>query len=1016
MPNKIGSVMVVGGGIAGVQASLDLAEAGYYVYLVERSSAIGGTMAALDKTFPTNDCSMCILSPKLVECGRHPNIEIVTLASLVDLQGEPGNFKATLIQAPRYVDGDKCVACGDCAAKCPVKISDEFNEGLAIKKIIGNKYAQAVPNTYAISHPEKCLYLTKGVQTGKEVCKLCVKACNKDAINLNDKEKTFSLDIGAVILAPGFDEFEPASLKSFGYGVYKNVVTSIEFERILSASGPFSGHLVRPSDHTEPKKVAWIQCVGSRDRRIGCNYCSSVCCTYAIKEAMIAKEHSATPLDTAIFFMDMRTYGKGFEAYYNRAQNETGIRFVRSRIFELAPGSTEDSLKIRYSDEDGEIKNEEFDMVVLSVGLQPSKSAIEMAGKIGVELNKYNFADTTNFTPVETSRSGVFICGAFQSPMDIPTSVMQASAAAAAAGTLLAEARGTALKAAAEPTVELDVAGEEPRVGVFVCNCGINIGSVVSVPEVRDYVATLPNVVYAEENLYTCSSDTQDKIKEAIKTYKLNRVVVSACTPRTHEPLFRATCAEAGLNPYLFEFGNIREHCSWVHMKDKEAATQKAKEITARAIAKARLLDPLHTVTIGVNKSALVIGGGIAGMNAALDLATQGFEVSLLEKSDALGGMARRIHFTLEGMNVTSYLEGLVSAVTANPKIKVYTGAQIKDAVGYVGNFTTTVEVGGKTEEINHGAVVIAIGGRELKTTEYMYGQDARVMTGLELEEEIAKGSDKVKNAKNIVMINCVGSREPDRVYCSRVCCSESVKNALKVKELNPDANVYVLYRDMRTYGFKEDYYEAARGKGVMFLRFDPENKPVVANDGGKLTVAVTDPILKEAFTIDADMVGLAVATLPPEDSKGIAQLYKVTGEYEGGFFLEAHMKLRPVDFATDGVFLAGLAHGPKFIEESIAQGRAAAARAATVLTKDQLVGGGAVAKVDKEKCSGCRVCVTLCPYNAITFLEEENVAEVNEVLCKGCGTCVAACPSKATQAMGFKDEQIFAEIEAFLA
>ncbi|MBU4533755.1 MAG: CoB--CoM heterodisulfide reductase iron-sulfur subunit A family protein [Eubacteriales bacterium] len=1016
MPNKIGSVMVVGGGIAGVQASLDLAEAGYYVYLVERSSAIGGTMAALDKTFPTNDCSMCILSPKLVECGRHPNIEIVTLASLVDLQGEPGSFKATLIQAPRYVDGDKCVACGDCEAKCPVKISDEFNEGLAIKRIISNKYAQAVPNTFVITHPEKCLYLTKGVETGKEVCKLCVKACNKDAIDLDDKEKTLNLDIGAVILAPGFDEFDPTSLKSLGYGVHKNVVTSIEFERILSASGPFSGHLVRPSDHTEPKKVAWIQCVGSRDRKIGCGFCSSVCCTYAIKEAMIAKEHSDTPLDTAIFFMDMRTYGKGFEAYYNRAKDETGIRFIRSRIFEIGPGTAEDSLRIRYSNEDGAITVEDFDMVVLSVGMQPSKSAVEMAGKIGVKLNKYNFADTTNFTPIETSRPGVFVCGSFQSPMDIPTSVMQASAAAAGAGTLLAEARGTALPAAKDATPEIDVANDEARVGVFVCNCGINIGSTVDVPSVRDFAAGLPNVVYAEENLYTCSSDSQEKIKDAIKAHKLNRVVVSACTPRTHEPLFRATCAEAGLNPYLFEFGNIREQCSWVHMKDKEAATQKAKEITSRAVAKARLLESLQTVTIGVNKNALVIGGGIAGMNSALELANQGFEVSLVEKSDVLGGMARRIHLTLEGMDVTSYLKGLVNAVNANAKIKVYTSAKVKDASGYVGNFITVISAGGQDVEINHGAVIIAIGGSELKQTEYLYGQDSRVMTGLELEDELVKGSDRAKNAKNIVMINCVGSREPDRVYCSRICCSESVKNALKAKELNPEASVYVLYRDMRTYGFKEDFYEDARGKGVMFLRYDLANKPLVRDVNGKLLVTVMDPILKETFTIDADLIGLAVATVAPEDSKEMAQLYKVCGDYDGGFFLEAHMKLRPVDFPNDGVFVAGLAHGPKFIEETIAQAQAAAARVATILTKDMLVGGGAVAVVNAQKCSGCHICITLCPYNAISFLDEEKVSSVNEVLCKGCGTCVAACPSKAIQAMGFKDEQIFAEIEAFLA
>ncbi|MGO0123096.1 FAD-dependent oxidoreductase [Desulfothermobacter acidiphilus] len=1015
MSDKIGAVMVVGGGVAGIQAALDLAESGYYVYLVERSPAIGGVMAQLDKTFPTNDCSMCILAPKLVECGRHPNVQLVTNATITGISGEPGNFTVSIKQAPRYVDITKCVACGDCAAKCPVKVKDEFNEGLGERKAIFIKYSQAVPAAYMID-ASKCLrllHMEKAKAAGKEPpCGLCAKACQRGAINFDDTEKNLTLNVGSIVLAPGFDEYVPNEIKPLGYGVYPNVVTSIEFERILSASGPYGGHLVRPSDRKEARKIAWIQCVGSRNRNIEKGlYCSSVCCTYAIKEAMIAKEHSAEPLDTAIFYMDMRTYGKGFEAYYEKAKKD-GIRFIRARIFSIEPGEKEGDLCIRYADESGEIKREDFDMVVLSVGLRPAKTAVETAKVLGLELNHYDFCKTLESNPVATSRPGIFVCGTFRTPMDIPQTVMEASAAAAAAQTLLSSVRGSLVKREELPP-ERDVTQEEPRIGVFVCHCGINIGGVVNVPEVTEYAKTLPNVVYAANNLYTCSQDTQQLIQEKIKEHNLNRVVVAACTPRTHEPLFQATIREAGLNPFLFAFASLREQVSWVHMKDKEVATQKAKDLVRAAVSKVRLAQPLSLVPVPVNPSVLVIGGGAAGMTAALELANQGFKVDLVEKDKELGGLARRLHFfTPENKEVAPILNNLIESVKSHPNITVHLNTKVVEASGYVGNFVSKLSDG---QEIHHGATVIAIGGREYKPTEYLYGQDPRVVTQLEFEEALLKGQAPVEGANTVAMINCVGSREEPRMYCSRVCCTEAIRNALKFKEKNPQARVYILYRDIRTYGLLEDMYCQAREKGIVFIRYSLDRKPQVEAAGDKLRITTYDPILREELVIDADVLALSAAVLGPEDAREVGQLYKVTCGMDD-FYLEAHMKLRPVDFATDGVFLCGLAHAPKFLDESVAQAKAAAARAATVLTKDAILAGGIVSKVDPARCSGCRICVNLCPYNAITFDEVNKVAVINEAVCKGCGVCAAACPSKAITMGGFTDEQVFAEIEALLS
>ena len=1480
----IGAVLVVGGGIGGIQTSLDLAEAGYYVYLVERTPSIGGVMAQLDKTFPTNDCSMCILSPKLVECGRHLNIELLTYTEVLDIKGRPGDFTVSVSKKARFVDGAKCTGCGLCAQGCPVGMENEYDQGLVGRKAIYTPFLQSVPNTYVIDRrdsrpckaacsdacpvhmniqgyarliadgkireaydlirrtnplpivcgrvcyapcekacnrgqldepiairelkrfvtdqidvdtmevpeitrngrkvaivgsgpaglaaahdlalagydvtifealpeaggmlrvgiPEyrlpkdvlrkeidyirrlgveirtnarigeeiqlaslrqsyEAVFIATGahagmrldipggdstavvnaveflwaanmgerVNLGKKVaiigggntavdaarvarrlgseakviyrrsraempatpsevegaeeegveisfltnptriiseggkiskmecvkmelgepdasgrrrpvpvpgsefiidvdtvitalgqasildfvrdsgiaisrggtiitdqglasrlpgvfaggdvvtgpsiaieaiaagkkaarsideylkgepispkeenrqlarlsdaevaalrqrvpsrsrvamreldaaerirsfaeveqgysvveaqeeaerclasqiegcfqCGECAQRCTAKAIDYEMCDEHVDLKVGAVVLAPGYDLFDPSAQYELGYRKYPNVVNSLEFERILSATGPYKGTLLRPSDLTPPQRIAFIQCVGSRDPSHDRSYCSSVCCTYAIKEAVIAKEHSTVPLDITIFFMDIRTHGKDFDKYYERAKDESGVRFVRSKVYSVDAADSSGDLVVRFAAEDGTVRTERFSMVVLSVGFQSSPELLELAHKAGIQLNPHGFCQTQPFLPMTTSQPGIFVCGAFSAPKDIPETVVQASGAAGEISALLASARGTLTRTKEYPP-ERDISGEEPRVGVFVCHCGVNIGGYVDVPDVAEYARTLPAVAYAERNLFTCSQDTQEKIKRAIQEHRLNRVVVASCTPRTHEPMFRETIRQAGLNPYLFEMANIRDQCSWVHMHEPDKATEKARDLVRMAVAKAALIGPLKPVALPVNHRALVIGAGVAGMTSALTLAEQGFEVDLIERSSVLGGMTRRIHFNLEGQDVQQFLGQLISRVQQHPKIRVYTDTWIVDVHGYVGNFTTEVMRyrGRVVEKLEHGVTIIAIGAEEYKPDEYLYGKDPRVLTQLELEEEILRKSPDVVSCESLVMIQCVGCRDDQRPYCSRVCCQRAINNALKLKEIRPEMNIYILYRDIRTYGFSEEYYEEARRRGVIFLRYDLESKPRVSQKKRDsrflLSIEAHDPILGQDVVIDADILALSVAMVPSPEAKELAMLYKVPLNQDG-FFLEAHVKLRPVDFATDGVFVCGLAHAPKSIEESIAQAKAAAARASIVLAKDAVTGEGIVASVNERICTGCGICEAMCPYTAIAVDREKGVSVVNAALCKGCGTCCAACPSGAAQQRGFTREEISAAVDAALA
>ncbi|TXT59428.1 MAG: Heterodisulfide reductase [Promethearchaeota archaeon] len=995
---KIGSVLVVGAGIGGSQASLDLADSGYKVYLIESTTSIGGVMAQLDKTFPTNDCAMCIVSPKLVETGRHNNINLKINSQILEVQGEAGNFEVKILCKSLFINPEKCTGCGVCGQKCPVEAIDVFNEGLSKHKATSVKYPQAVPLVYAINR-DFCIG-----------CGVCEGVCKAGAVEYEREDEEMVLNVGAIILAPGFDEFDPSSIKSLGYRKYKNVLSSIEFERILSASGPYSGKILRPSDGEVPEKIAFIQCVGSRDHKEGQPYCSSVCCMYTAKQAVIAKEHMHQ-VNPTIFTMDIRAYGKDFDKYIERAKDEYGVRYIRSRISTIKETSRK-NLKLIYEDEDGKIVEEIFNMVILSVGLNPPHDAHLLAEKFGIALNEFNFARTGNFNLVRTTREGVFACGAFTSPKDIPETVTQASAAAGCVNELLYEKKDT-LVSEKEVPPEIFISGQPPRIGVFICHCGINIGGVVDVPEVTRYAKTLPNVVLSDRNLYTCSADTQIIIKEKIKEYHLNRVIVASCTPRTHEPLFQETIREAGLNRYLFQMANIRDQCSWVHMNHPKEATEKAKDLVRMAVNKARFIQPLQRIKLKVIAKVLVIGGGITGMVSALNFANQEYETYLIENKDVLGGHARNIFTTLEGGNVQNYLENLISEVKTHKKIKIFTQANIINIDGYIGNFKTTLSYGKqeKEDEVEHGVVVVATGAKEYKPKEYLFGKDLRVISQSEFEY-IINETNEIHDKETVVMIQCVGSRNEENPYCSKMCCAEAIKNALSAKEKNPNLNIIILYRDIRTYGFKEIYYRKAREKGVIFIRYRKEHPPEVKPSNGKLYIELKAPKLGD-ISFKTDLVILSAGIEAPEENEELAKMLKVPLN-EDNFFLEAHVKLRPVDFATEGVFVAGLAHGPKPIEDSISQANAVVSRACTILSKDEIEAEGKVARVDPEKCSACGMCVENCPYNAIELIVDRRfgkIAAVNEALCKGCGACSGNCRSCAIDVLGFTDHQIYSMI-----
>ncbi len=1511
--DPIGAVMVVGGGIGGMQASIDLAEQGYKVYLVEVQSAIGGKMAQLDKTFPTNDCAMCTISPKLVETGRHPNIEILTNTEVQDLDGHAGNFTVKLRSAPRYIDTNRCIACGDCTAVCPVVIPDKFNESLSSRRAVYKLYPQAVPNSFAIekrgiapcrdacpasqraqgyialihegrwqdalrvikmdnpfpgicgricnhrcedacnrslvdepiniralkrfvtdkvyeeprpvieaapqvhdqrvaiigagpcgltaaqdlalegyrvsifeampvpggmlrlgvpeyrlpteiierevqdildlgidlrlnhqinnldeifaegydavliavgahegvrlpipgadavgvlvnthflrdvrlgkfdnhtnesstlgqrvlvlgggnvaidcarsalrlesergqrevhlaclegpeqmpAHPwevtaaqeegvllhpgrtfERILQDERGRVSGVECqrtasfsfderghlhvekipnsnhviacdtvifsvgqraglafipddanvgltetqtiainpntlatsrqgvfaagdcisgtafvieavarghtashsigrylrgeplepppepklpvvrlnqseidmlieqgevarqgrvplpelpvdqrignfteveggyddnsaqaeaarclacgicseCMSCVFACGRDAIIHDDVAKQLEINVGAVILAPGYQIYNAHLSQEYGLGRYPNVVTALQYERMLSASGPTGGHVRRPSDDGSPQRIAFLQCIGSRDQNH--DYCSSVCCMYAAKEAIMTIEHAHAEaragsgvgrVECQVFFMDTRAYSKGYEEYYRRAQDKYGIEYTRCRLSNVTEDPETRNLRVRFAapfDGQEQIQEKDFDLVVLSVGMEISESVRQLGVRLGVELDSYGFCHTTLFDPLQTSRPGIYAAGPFREPKDIPETVIEASGAAANAAQLLAPARHSLAKVLEYPP-ERDISHEETRIGVFICHCGTNIGGYLDVPEVADFARTLPGVVHAEDNLYTCSQDTIAHIIDQVKLKSLNRVVVSSCTPLTHEPLFQDAVRTAGLNPHMFEMANIRNQCSWVHSSEWAQATIKAKQLTRMAIARAAELKPLRTTEVPVNDAALIIGGGAAGMTAALNLAGQGYPVHLIERDTQLGGNLRNLRYLVPGYHSNGdiqewspeqFLEDMRNKIHNTPAIKVHLNTDLIKTTGFKGNFTTTITDNGDMLQINHGTTILATGGVEYKGSEYNYGQNPHILTQLEFENQLANTHNNGHLPHSVVMIQCIG---PAEEYCSRICCATALKNALKLKELYPQAEITIIYRDIRTYGFKERLYSEARRKGIRFIHYEFDRKPEVTSDpnqGSKLQVHCWEPILGRELLLEPEMVVLSNPVVPAQGTKDLASLLKLSADMDG-FFLEAHVKLRPVDFAAEGIFMAGAAHYPKFLDETIAQAQAAASRAAGILSQKTIRTNARVAQVDPLKCVGCLTCVRICPYDVPKISSTESgvgailgAAYIEAAICHGCGTCASECPAQAIQLNHSTDRQTLTKLDA---
>ncbi|MBY8987834.1 MAG: hydrogenase iron-sulfur subunit [Candidatus Lokiarchaeota archaeon] len=1001
MPNS--NIMVIGAGISGIEAGLTLAEQGYKVILVERTSSVGGRMAQLDKTFPTLDCSICILAPKMVESSRHPNIELLAYSEVQEVRGEAGNFKVKVLKKAKYVNWDSCTGCGSCSEKCPMKkIPSEFEEGMGNRTAIYIPFPQAVPRK-AVIDAEKCLYLTKGA------CELCVKECEAGAIIWDMKDEVVEYNVASIIVATGIDQLNPSVLDRYHYGEYPNVITAMQYERLLSASGPTDGELLKPSDKEHAHKIAFIACVGSRNEDL-CAYCSKFCCMYMAKEGVVTREH-APDTDVTIYFNDIRVVGKNQEEFIERAKNEYNLRYHHGIPGDIREDPKTHELLVKSANLDNSnVQVDKYDLVVLANAVIPRADAGNLAKILDIEQNELGFYKTKDSTEdLRSTRDGIYVTGSCQSPDDIANSVAKAGGAAALAANHAVPLSAEEINIVLPPLIPVKP-GDEPRIGVFVCRCGVNIAGYVNVPNLVEYAKTLPNVAFTMENKYSCSQLTQDIIKEKIKELDLNRVVVAACTPRTHEPLFQKTIREAGLNEYLFNFVSIRELDSWVHMNDNPKATDKAKDLIRMGVARVSAQKPEFRIKGNVVPEALVVGGGISGISAAMEIAKKGFKVHLVEKEGKLGGQLNLIYkINFDRIDSKQFLEERLNELNNMKNITTYLNSKVADIKGSIGDFKVVVrDISEDKEDIlNVGVIITATGAYEYKPEGwYNYGNNDKVMTQLELSEKLK--NNELKDGETLVFIHCVGSRQPEGgngvTYCSLICCSESIRHALYVKENYPNSNIYVLYRDIRVGTYEEQYYWKAR-EDINYIRFN--EYPEYNDANGEIKINVKDILTQTNLTISADRVVLSTPLIP-FDTKRLGEQIKCARD-QNGYFLEAHVKLRPVDFATDGIYLAGTCHSPKGIADSISQGRAAAAHALIPLISGEVENEPLISIVDPALCIGCQKCEEVCNFGAIgvNFENDILVSESNPLLCKGCGDCSAACPAGAITMSHFSDEQI---------